>query len=112
MAILKLNPKLQARLGITPEQLIEFCQRWHVRELALFGSVLRDDFSAQSDIDILISYQPIAKRGLFEKIRMQEELSYLLDRDIDLVSKRAIENSHNWLRRKNILESSEVIYVA
>lgn len=112
MTTLQLNSRLQSRLEITPEQLAEFCHQWQVSELALFGSVLRDDFHADSDIDVLVSYQPTAKRGLFEKIRMQEELSSLLHRDIDLVSKNAIEKSHNWLRRKNILNSAEVIYVA
>ncbi len=112
MAVLHLNAKLQSRLGITPQQLAEFCDRWQVAELALFGSVLRDDFSADSDIDVLVSFKPSAKRGLLEKIRMQEELSSLLNRDVDLVSKKAIEKSHNWLRQKNILGSSEVIYVA
>jgi predicted nucleotidyltransferase len=112
MATLQLNSRLQSRLGISPEQLTEFCQRWYVAELALFGSVLRDDFSPDSDIDVLVCYHPTAKRGLFEKIRMQEELSSLLRRDVDLVSKKAIEQSQNWLRRKNILDSSEVIYVA
>ena len=102
------NSRLQERLKITSEELSNFCQRWQVSELALFGSVLRDDFHADSDIDVLVSYQPTAKRGLFEKIRMQEELSFLLHRGVDLVSKKAIEQSHNWLRRKNILDSAEV----
>jgi predicted nucleotidyltransferase/ABC-type lipoprotein export system ATPase subunit len=109
---LHLNSRIQSRLGITPEQLAEFCQQWYVSELALFGSVLCDDFSSNSDIDVLVSYHPTAKRGLLEKIRMQEELSSLLHRDVDLVSKKAIEQSHNWLRRRNILDSAEVIYVA
>jgi uncharacterized protein len=112
MYTIQLNSKLQERLTITSEELSDFCQRWQVSELALFGSVLRDDFHADSDIDVLVSYQATAKRGLFEKIRMQEELSSLLHRDVDLVSKKAIEQSHNWLRRKNILDSAEVIYVA
>jgi uncharacterized protein len=112
MYTIQLNSRLQERLTITPEELFDFCQRWQVSELALFGSILRDDFHAGSDIDVLVSYQPTAKRGLFEKIRMQEELSSLLHRDVDLVSKKAIEQSHNWLRRKNILDSAEVIYVA
>lgn len=100
------------RLGITPEQLVDFCQRWHVAELAVFGSILRSDFHAGSDIDILVSYQPTAQRGLFEKMHMQEELELLCDRDVDLISKKAIERSQNWIRRKNILDSAEVIYVA
>ncbi len=90
MAVLHLNAKLQSRLGITPQQLAEFCDRWQVAELALFGSVLRDDFSVDSDIDVLVSFKPSAKRGLLEKIRMQEELSSLLNHDVDLVSKKAI----------------------
>jgi uncharacterized protein len=107
----QLNSKLQERLIVTPKELCDFCQRWHVAELALFGSVLRNDFRADSDIDVLVSYQPTAKRGLFEKIRMQEELSSLLHRKVDLISKKAIEQSHNWLRRKSILDSAEMIYV-
>jgi uncharacterized protein len=108
----QLNSRLQERLTITSEQLTEFCQQWQVAELSLFGSVLRDDFNADSDIDVLVTYRPTAKGGLFEKIRMKEELSLLLHREVDLVSKKAIEQSHNWLRRKNILSSAEVIYVA
>jgi uncharacterized protein len=108
----QLSSRLQERLIITSEQLTEFCQQWQVAELSLFGSILRDDFNADSDIDVLVTYRPTAKRGLFEKIRMKEELSSLLHREVDLVSKKAIEQSHNWLRRKNILSSAEVIYVA
>jgi uncharacterized protein len=109
---IKLNSKLQSRLGITVEQLIEFCQRWQIAEIALFGSVLRDDFHPDSDIDILISYQPNAKRGLFRKMSMQEELKLLLNREVDLVSRKAIEQSRNWIRRQNIIGSAEVVYVA
>lgn len=101
---------LYNRLGITPEQLAGFCDRWQVAELAVFGSILRDDFHAGSDIDVLVSYQPTAQRGLFEKMHMKEELEALCDRPVDLISKRAIECSQNWIRRKNILESAEVIY--
>ncbi|WP_271254465.1 nucleotidyltransferase family protein [Pseudanabaena sp. Chao 1811] len=106
------NPKIYNRLGISSQQLTQFCQKWKVAELALFGSILRDDFREDSDIDLLVSYQPNAKRGLFEKITMKEELEIMLNRKVDLVSKQAIIQSHNWLRRKNILESAEVIYVA
>ncbi|NEP14681.1 MAG: nucleotidyltransferase family protein [Symploca sp. SIO2C1] len=112
MPTIQLSSRLQKRLTITSEQLIKFCQRWQIAELALFGSILRDDFKAESDIDILVSYQPTAKRGLLEKISMKEELSCLLHRKVDLVSKKAIERSQNWIRRRNILDSAEVIYVA
>jgi uncharacterized protein len=112
MYTIQLNSRLQERLTTTPKKLSDFCQRWQVSELALFGSILRDDFHAESDIDVLVSYQPTAKRGLFEKMHMKAELESLFHRKVDLVSKKVIEQSHNWLRRKNILDSAEVIYVA
>ncbi len=83
-----------------------------VAELALFGSILRDDFSPTSDIDLLVSYQSQAQRGLLEKITMKEELENMVNRKVDLVSKKAIEKSRNWIRRQNILSTTEVIYVA
>ncbi len=104
--------EIYTRLGVSREQMIQFCQKWQIAELALFGSILRDDFRTHSDIDLLVSYQPSAKRGLFEKMTMQEELESLLNRKVDLVSKQAIIQSRNWLRRRNILDSAEVLYVA
>jgi uncharacterized protein len=112
MELLLVKPEIYDRLGITPTQLVQFCQHWQVAELSLFGSVLRNDFDTDSDIDVLTSYQPTAKRGLIEKMRMKEELESLFDRKVDLVNKKAIEQSRNWIRRKNILSSAEVVYVA
>lgn len=100
------------RLGIASTDLAAFCQRWQVAELSLFGSILRNDFTENSDIDMLVAYLPTAQRGLFEKIQMQEELETLLHREVDLVSKQAIIHSRNWLRRRNILDSAQVVYVA
>jgi uncharacterized protein len=103
---------LYQRLGITSQQLAAFCEHWQVAELALFGSILRDDFHLNSDIDMLVTYQPQAQHGLIEKVTMKEDLESLLNRKVDLVSKKAIEKSRNWIRRRNILSSTEVIYVA
>jgi len=109
----KLNSfEIYERLGITPQDLTVLCQHWGIAELSLFGSVLREDFRPDSDIDILVTYKPSAKRGLFEKMQLKEELEALFHRKVDLVSKRAVEQSHNWLRRQNILGSAEAIYVA
>lgn len=94
------------------EKIIEFCDRWQVTEFALFGSVLRDDFRPDSDIDILINVSPNAKRGLTETLQMRDELETIFDRKVDLMIKAAIERSENWLRRKNILESAQTIYAA
>ncbi len=101
---------LYTRLGLTAQELEDFCTRWEVLELALFGSVLRNDFRDNSDIDILVSYLSDAKRGLFEKVEMKEELEELVGRKVDLVSRKAIERSRNWIRRQNILESAKVLY--
>ncbi|NJN21347.1 MAG: DNA polymerase subunit beta [Leptolyngbya sp. RL_3_1] len=100
------------RLGITPEQLTTFCQQWHVAELSFFGAILQDDFTATSDVDVLVTYLPTANPGLFEKLRMEAELEALLHHNVDLVNKAVIAQSSNWLRRKNILNSAAVFYVA
>lgn len=94
-----------------PEQAIQaFCDRWKITELALFGSILRDDFRPNSDIDILVTFSPEADWSLLDHATMQQELASLLNRDVDLVSKRAIERSHNWIRRQEILTTAQVIY--
>ncbi|GFE69864.1 hypothetical protein CFPU101_24740 [Chroococcus sp. FPU101] len=72
--------------------------------------MLRDDFNEDSDIDFLYVFFPDAKWGLKEWLRMEDQLQKLVSRDIDLVSKQSIENSHNWIRRRNILGSAKIIY--
>lgn len=100
------------RLRTTPKALSNFCHKWQIAELALFGSVLRDDFRAEgenpSDIDVLYLFTAEANYGL-EIFEMQEELEALFDRKVDFVSKKAILNSRNWLRRQNILNSHRII---
>ena len=90
----------------------DFCQRWKIREFALFGSVLRDDFRPDSDIDVLGSFAEDAPWSLLDHVRMQDELSSLLGRKVDLISRRGIEQSENYLRKRAILSSAEVIYAA
>lgn len=90
----------------------EFCQRWQIIELALFGSILRDDFHPESDIDILVTFAPSSKRGLSETLQMKDELQVIFGRNVDFLVRAAIERSDNWLRRKNILDSAKVIYAA
>jgi uncharacterized protein len=88
------------------------CKRWKIKELALFGSVLRDDFRSDSDIDLLVTFEPDSKRGLTETLQIQDEFQTLFGRKVDLIVKSAIERSDNWLRKKKILESAQNIYVA
>jgi predicted nucleotidyltransferase len=98
------------QFAIPRDQIADFCHRWLVTELALFGSALREDFHPDSDVDMLISFAPDARWGLFALVQMQEELEAILGRDVDLVSRRAVEQSENYIRRKSILSNLEVIY--
>ena len=103
---------LERRLGVSQKAISEFCQRWHIIEFAVFGSVLRSDFRLDSDIDVLVTFAPQAKRGLTETLQMQDELKAMFDREVDFIVKTALEKSQNWLRRQTILDSAQVIYAA
>ena len=92
------------------QHLSTFCERWPVQKVALFGSVLRDDFSPESDIDILVQFFPEALHTLGDEDRMQEELSAIFDHEVDMVDWQAIEESSNYFRRKQILANYAVIY--
>jgi len=94
------------------DKIADFCDRWSIIEFALFGSVLRNDFRDDSDIDVLVTFAPESKRGLTETIQMRDELQIIFNRKVDLIVKAAIDRSRNWLRRKNILESAQTIYAA
>ena len=106
------NSMIKENIRIPEDKLGEFCQRWQIRELALFGSVLRNDFRPDSDLDILVTFAPEVSWGLFDHLRMEQELADMLDRKIDLFTKRAVEQSHNKFRRQEILNTAEVVYVA
>ncbi len=99
-------------LDIDRERLASFCVRWRILELDLFGSALRDDFGPGSDVDLLAVYAPDARITLFDEALMEEELEALFGRPVDLLSRRAVEESPNWIRRQAILESAEPLYVA
>ncbi len=99
-------------LEIPTKPIYDFCKRWGVTELALFGSVLRKDFGSDSDIDILIAFDESTRRGLFDLVRMQNELESMLGRSVDLVEKSAVQNSENYIRRNEILSSAYVIFPA
>jgi len=103
---------MSVRIAIDQERITDFCRRWKIVELSLFGSVLRDDFRADSDIDVLVSFAPDAEWSLFDHVAMEDELTAMIGRKVDLVSRRAIERSENWIRRKAILGSAEPVYVA
>ena len=94
-----------------PTEITEFCQRWDITELALFGSVLRNDFEPESDVDVLVDFAEDTHWGLLDHVQMQRDLEGMLGRKVDLISKRALKESANWIRREAILNSAEIIYL-
>jgi predicted nucleotidyltransferase len=92
------------------EEIKAFCQRWKINEFALFGSVLRDDFGPESDIDVLVTFAPDSTLTLTSIRQMQDEIEALFNRPVDLVDRQSIERSPNYLRRKAILQSARTVY--
>jgi uncharacterized protein len=92
------------------DEIQRFCDKWQVIEFALFGSVLRDDFRPDSDIDVMIQFDPQAQPTLFDLVHMEDELRIVFQHDIDLVTRKGIASSRNYLRREAILSSTQVIY--
>ncbi len=103
---------MHVSIAIDREKIAEFCRRWKITEFALFGSVLREDFRPDSDVDVLVSFASDAHWTLFDMVHMQDELQTILGREVDLVSRRGLEASRNYLRRKAILSSAEVVHVS
>lgn len=99
-------------LRISDAQLADFCSKWQIVELSLFGSFVRGDFRPDSDVDILVDFAPDAKHTLFDLVEMEEELCRIVGREVDLVEKRAIERSDNYVRRRSILSAAKVVYAA
>ncbi len=98
--------------NISKAQIADFCRRWRISEFALFGSALREDFRPDSDLDILVTFAPEADWSLLDQVQMEQELAQLFQRKIDLYTKQAVEQNHNWLRRREILNTAQVIYAA
>src|SRR5438045_643191 len=103
---------MSARIAIDNNAIVAFCHRWAVIKLELFGSVLRDDFRPDSDVDILVSFAPDARPTLFDLVEMQDELTAIFAREVDLLTRPGVERSLNRTRRQAILSSAEPLYVA
>jgi len=105
-----MSAKLQIEVPI--ERIAEFCREWEIVEFSLFGSVLRPDFRPDSDVDVLVNFAPGAKPTLSDLMRMRTELAELFGRPVDLVDRTIVEKSPNYIRRRQILDSAEVLYGA
>ena len=106
---------LTTAIDLPQKQIAEFCRRWKIAKLEVFGSALRDDFAKDSDVDFLYTPGPGFRRdeayGPWFRNNMAEELSALLGRRVDLIERNKIEKHRNWIRRERILKTARPIYV-
>ena len=98
------------RLEVSPEALISFCRKWQIARLEIFGSVLREDFRADSDVDFLVSFEPGAGPAGFDWFQLKEELAQLVGRKVDVLERRLVEQSRNLYRRHHILREATTIH--
>jgi len=97
-------------LGIEEEKITDFCRRWKISRLSVFGSAVRKELLPESDIDLLVTFRPDADWTMFDHFTMEEELSHLFGREVDLISIRALEENPNPIYRREILNSARQIY--
>ena len=96
-------------IELPEDKIADFCQRWKITEFAVFGSVLRDDFGPDSDIDVLVTFTEDCGHSLFDLAQMQNELKAILAHEVDLVEKAGLRNP---FRKHAILNNMEIIYAA
>ncbi|MFB3881751.1 MAG: nucleotidyltransferase family protein [Armatimonadota bacterium] len=96
-------------IAVDRERIAEFCRKWMVKELAVFGSALREDFGPESDVDVLVELEEDAPWSLFDWVDMIDELKGILGREVDLVEKTGLKNP---FRRHEILRTREIIHAA
>jgi hypothetical protein len=105
---MKTKNQTRVKINLPQRELNDFCRRYQVKKLALFGSVLGENFRADSDVDVLISFQPNARIGLITYSRIQRELSEMLNRPVDLVPMEGLKP----IIRESVLSNIEEVYAA
>jgi len=100
------------RIEVPQEAINAFCRKWKVTEFAFFGSVVRDDFGPESDIDVLVSFDPAVRYGLFDLVHMEDDLRGIFGRDVDLVTRKSVERTTSEWRRNAVLNSLSHVALA
>ncbi|MBM3325056.1 MAG: nucleotidyltransferase family protein [Calditrichaeota bacterium] len=103
---------MQPQICIDHEKITAFCRKWKITEFSLFGSVLREDFGPESDVDVLVILADDAHWSLFDLVDMEDELRSIFGRDVDLLTRPSVEGMRNYLRRRAILSNMATIYAA
>jgi uncharacterized protein len=99
----------ESHLEFPLDAIAALCRKWHITRLEVFGSALRSDFNTQSDIDLLYTFREDAHVG-WNIVCVADDFEHALGRPVDLVSRRAVERSNNWIRRRNILNTTKTLY--
>lgn len=99
-------------LDVPEADLREFCRRWRITEFAVFGSVLREDFGPESDVDVLVTFEDDTRWRYEDLWDMKEDLAAIFGRKVDLAQRHLVERDENWIRRRGILESARTLYAA
>jgi uncharacterized protein len=97
-------------IDLPMKKIADFCDHWQVVEFSLFGSILRDDFRPDSDVDVMVEFAPDAHPTFTTLDQMEDHLQQIFDRDIDLITRQGIETTRNYLRRQEVLSSAQIIY--
>ena len=101
---------IHPHVDVTLEQITAFCQKWHIVQFELFGSVLREDFRPDSDVDVLVTFAPGMGGTLYNLVDMESELKTVFGREVDLIQRKTVEQNPNYITRNNILRSVERVY--
>lgn len=99
-------------IHISEDALRVLCQRWRIRRLWVFGSIRTPDFGKDSDVDLLVEFEPGEQWSLMDLVKAENEFAELLGRKVELVDRQNLQRSANWIRREHILRSAEVVYAA
>jgi hypothetical protein len=103
--------KINGSIEVADDLIEAFCRKWKITQIELFGSALRDDFRPDSDIDLLVTFEPDSGTTLFNLVEMENEMAELVGRRVDLITRKGIEESPNYIRRKAILSTARRLYV-
>lgn len=103
---------MEPRIPIDQEKIAAFCEKWKVVEFSLFGSVLTDEFRPDSDVDVMVEFEKDAHPTLFSMVDMEDELTELFGRKVDLLTRRSVVSDENYIMRKSILSNTRVVYAA
>lgn len=101
--------KHKPKIDVPTAKIAEFCRKWKIKEFSFFGSVLREDFRPDSDVDVLVEFEPNHGWGLYDILDMEDELKAIFGREVDLIMKGGLRNP---IRRHEILRTRKVMYAA